>query len=164
MVQEHSHEAYRLEPAYVAHLLVWLADGDAEEVPAAGGGLAVGELDVAGFLNVHDVVLAYNHAVRPEVYDILVVVFRFTERVVSVDVFYVGVGRSRGHVFFVTVAVNGRVTLGIVEKLVAVVDFDIIIVVERRAIVAEIVARGVGGGHQVGLRLSPKAVGNNNPF
>ena len=103
-------------------------------------------------------VLPYHHRLWPQVYDVLVVVLRLTEGVVAVDVLHVGVGCGAGHIVLVAVAVHGRVTLGVVEELVAVVNLYIVVVVVSRAVVAEVIGRRVGGGQLVSLRSGTKTL------
>ena len=150
LTEEHTHKADGLKPLDVAHFGVGFADGDAELIPATIGGLAIGELDILGIVDIYNVIFTDDHVGWVKVNHILVVIFGLTERVVFVDVLHIGQGLGGSGVVLFVVGIGGRVALGVVVVLVTIVDFDIVLVVVAAAVVAEIVATGVGPSLLVG--------------
>ena len=150
IAQEHTHESYRMESVQLTHQLVVLADWDTELIPLAGGGAAIGQHDIGGFLYVDNVVLANLHVGGVKFYQILVVVLSLTEGIVLVDVLDIGVDGCRRGIRLGVVGIHGRVAFGVVVVLVTVVDFHISLVIVCPAVIVEVIGRRVGIGQQVG--------------
>ena len=116
---KHTHKANGREVADVAKPSFVLFNGDAEEVPFCFGCLAVSCFSVDG-ATVYDVVLSHLHRFWSNLHAILIELLIFVEGIVLIDILhiwsrFVGRGVAFGRGFR-----SHRVTIGVVDKFVAV--------------------------------------------
>ena len=145
---EHTHEADAGEVADATHTLFVLRQGDAELIPAYGGRVtiaqlhptvaAVGDVGVGG----STVIIGLQFVVA-DADMILEVALVLIEREVLVDILHVGSRLIRGVIRLRPVLRVGRVSLGVVDALVAVQDAGAGLVEVGAAVVVVVIASRV---------------------
>ena len=140
--EEHTHEAHAGEIVDAAHALLKVVDGDSELIPGDGRTGAIAQLAGDGAL-VDNEVAAHDQVLGAYAHMILVVALILVERVVLVDVLHIGCGLIRGVVALGAVFAVGRVTLWVVDELVALEDGQLHLVVVGAAEVVVVVVGGV---------------------
>ena len=118
---EHAHETDGREIVDASVATFVLLDGDAEEIPLRFGRLTISSFRIDGAA-VYDVVLSHLHRIRTYLHTILIELFIFVERVVLIDVFHIGRGLVSCGIAFGRSFSCYRVTIGIVDKFVAIED------------------------------------------
>ena len=131
---EHAHEADGREIVDTSVATFVLFDGDAEEIPLRFGRLAISSLCIDG-ATIYDVVLSHLHGIRTDLHTILIEFLVFVERIVLIDVLHIGSNLVGSGIAFGRSIGSYRVTIGVVDKLVAIEDAHAAFIKVRSAVI-----------------------------
>ena len=131
---EHAHEADGREIVDASVATLVLVNGDAEEIPLRFGRLAISSLRIDG-ATIYDIVLSHLHGVRTDLHTILVVFLVFVEGIVLIDILHIGSDFVGCGIAFGRSIGSYRVTIWVVDKLVAIEDAHAAFIKVRTAVI-----------------------------
>ena len=129
IIEVHSHETDGLEAIEFTYQLVILPNRHPKLVPLTGSGRPIGEEHIICFLNVDNMVLTDNHLRRVEFYNILIVILAFTQRVVLIDIFHVGINSCGCRIALTVVGIHSRVAFGVRVILITFNDLHVLLII-----------------------------------